>query len=32
MPKSRMPYPPKFRRKIVELVDFGWTPEDLARE
>lgn len=32
MPKSRMPYPPEFRRKIVELVESGRTPEDLARE
>lgn len=32
MSKSRMPYPPEFRRKIVELVESGRTPEDLARE
>jgi transposase len=32
MPKSRPPYPPDFRRRIVELVRKGRTPEELARQ
>jgi len=32
MPKSRPPYPPEFRRQMVELVHAGRTPEELARE
>jgi len=32
MPKSRPPYPPEFRRQMVELVRAGRTPEELARE
>jgi transposase len=32
MPKSHLPYPPEFRRQIVELVHAGRTPEELARE
>ena len=32
MPKFRVPYPPEFRRQMVELVRSGRTPEDLARE
>lgn len=32
MPKSRPPYPPEFRRQIIELVRAGRTPEELARE
>lgn len=32
MPKSRPPYPPDFRRRIVELVAKGRTPEELARQ
>ena len=32
MPKSRPPYPPAFRRQMVELVRTGRTPEELARE
>ena len=32
MPKSRPPYPPEFRRRIVELVSKGRTPEELARQ
>src|SRR5262245_32756011 len=32
MPKSRPPYPPEFRRRIVELVGKGRTPEELARQ
>ena len=32
MPKSRPPYPPAFRRQMVELARTGRTPEELARE
>jgi transposase len=32
MPKSRPPYPPEFRRRMVELVRAGRKPEELARE
>ena len=32
MPKSHPPYPLEFRRKMVELVRTGRTPEQLARE
>jgi len=32
MPRSRPPYPPEYRRKLVELVRGGRTPEDLSRE
>ena len=32
MPKSRPPYPPDFRRRILELVAKGRTPEELARQ
>ena len=32
MPKSRPPYPPEFRRRIVEMVRSGRTPEELSRE
>ena len=32
MPKSRPPYSPEFRQRIVELVRKGRTPEQLARE
>ncbi len=32
MPKSHRPYPPAFRRQMVELVRRGRTPEELARE
>ena len=32
MPKSRPPYPPEFRRRVVELVSKGRTPEELARQ
>lgn len=32
MPKSRPPYPPEFRARIVELVQAGRTIESLARE
>ena len=30
MPKSRPPYPPEFRQRIIELVRKGRTPESLA--
>ena len=32
MPMSRPPYPPEFRRQMVELVRAGRTPEELAEE
>ena len=32
MPKTRPPYPPEFRRQMVELVRSGRTPGELARE
>jgi transposase len=32
MPKSRPPYPPEFRRKIIELARSGRSIESLARE
>ena len=33
MPKRhRSPYPPEFRRRLVELVRAGRTPESLAKE
>ena len=32
MPRSRPPYPPEFRRQMVELVRAGRSPEELARE
>jgi transposase len=32
MPKPRPPYPPEFRRRRVELVRAGRSPEELARE
>jgi transposase len=32
MPKSRPPYPPEFRQRMVELVRAGRTPEELAEE
>lgn len=32
MPKSHLPYPPEFRRQMVELVRVGRTPGELARE
>ena len=31
MPKSHLPYPPEFRRQMVELVRAGRTPGELAR-
>ncbi len=32
MPKTRSPYPPEFRHQMVELVQAGRSPEELARE
>lgn len=32
MGTTHMPYPPEFRRQIVELVRAGRSPSDLARE
>src|SRR3974390_3061983 len=32
MPRYRTPYPPEFRRQMVDLVRSGRTPEELARE
>jgi len=32
MPKSHAPYPPEFRRRMVELVRAGRTPESLSEE
>ncbi len=32
MPGSHMPYPPEFRRQMVELVRAGRSPEELGRE
>ena len=32
MPKTRPPYPPEFRRQMVELVRAGRTPEALSAE
>ena len=32
MPRSRPPYPPEFRARMVELVRSGRNPEELARE
>lgn len=32
MPKTRPAYPPEFRARMVELVQAGRTPEELAEE
>jgi transposase len=32
MPRTREPYPPEFKRQMIELVRAGRTPEELARE
>ena len=32
MPKSRPPYPPEYRQRMVELVRAGRTPGELGRE
>jgi len=32
MPKSRRPYPPEYRARMLELVQNGRSPESLAKE
>ncbi len=32
MPRSHHPYPPEFRRQMIELVRAGRNPEELAKE
>ncbi|HKK26472.1 MAG TPA: transposase, partial [Gemmatimonadota bacterium] len=32
MPRTRPPYPPEFRKQMIELVRIGRTPAELARE
>lgn len=32
MPKTHAPYPPEFKRRMVELFRAGRTPEQLARQ
>jgi transposase len=32
MPRTRPPYPPQFRRQMVELVRSGRSPEELVKE
>ncbi len=32
MPKSRLPYPGEFRRKMIDLVHAGRSPEELAEQ
>jgi len=32
MPKSHPPYPPEFKRRLVELVRAGRNPEELAEK
>jgi transposase len=32
MPRTRPPYPPEYRRQMIELVRAGRAPEELARE
>ena len=32
MPRSHAPYPPEFRRQMVDLVRAGRTPEELGQE
>ena len=32
MPKSHPPYPPEYRRRMVEMVRSGMSPEALARK
>ena len=32
MPRTRSPYPPGFRRQMIELVRAGRSPEELSRE
>jgi transposase len=32
MPKSHAPYPPEFKRRLIEMVRAGRTPEELAEK
>jgi transposase len=32
MPRTHLPYPPEFRRRVIELVRAGRDPQALARE
>ena len=32
MPRTRAPYPPEYRQRMVDLVRAGRSPEELARE
>jgi len=32
MPKSKPPYPPEFRRRLIDLVRAGQTPEELGKK
>lgn len=32
MPRTRKPYPDEFKRKLIDLVRQGRTPEELARQ
>jgi transposase len=32
MPKSRPPYPPEYRQRMIDLVRAGRSPEELSRE
>ena len=32
MPKTRPPYPPQLRARLIELVRSGRTPEELGRQ
>ena len=32
MPKSHQPYPPEFRQQILELIQAGRSPDELAAE
>ena len=32
MPRTRKPYPPEFKRQMIELVRAGRSPEELAKE
>jgi transposase len=32
MPKSHKPYPPEYRRRMIEPVRVGKTPEELSRQ
>jgi len=32
MPRTRPPYPPEFRRRLIELIRAGRSPGSLARE